>query len=274
MTNKKLGWLSGMTMMVATIAAGVMANSLNSQADTEWEIAPATAQAGVQVAIGQCPCFRWQVQAKALSGKYETQDILISTDALFQYSQTNSVNFQQLASRLYTVGAVEALVKGGHVGVGFNGVQWGEDKDRGYSSLLRTGFYMLANIIQQDGLRLDAHAGYDWDHFVNLVGLSGTRGLFDSAVALHWDSGPWSGMVNAHVGLETDSNFFNPHNIVAGATANVRARVVSFSDFEMGLTAQVSAEHDGFRDMLGLNPNNAIASLLMDISWVERDHTN
>jgi hypothetical protein len=259
--------------MAATLVAGVI-GSATSQADTEWEIAPATAQAGVQVSIGQCPCFRWQVQAKALSGKYETQDILISTDALFQFTQTNSVNFQELASRLYTAGAVEALVKGGHVGVGFNGVQWGSDADRGYSSLLRTGFYILANMLQTDSIRLDAHAGYNWDRFVNMFGAEGSRGLFDSAVAMHWNSGPWSGMVNAHVGLEADRNFVNPHDMVFGTTANVRVRAVSFSDFEMGLTAQVSAEHDGFRETLGLNPNNAIASLLMDISWVERDHTN
>jgi hypothetical protein len=271
-TNKR--WLISGVAAVAVAVAGVIATASLTQAETIIEITPTAAASGVRVSIGQCPCFRWAVEARGLGGTIETDDILISTEALFRFQQDVGANFQSLAARTFTIGAIEALVKGGHVGVGFNGVQFGSDPDRGYSSLLRTGFYILANIIKNDSIQLDAHAGYDWDRFVAIAGASGDRGLFDQAIALKWNSGPWSGNVSAHFGMQADSQFFSPSRFVVGASASARVRVVSFSDFEMGLSASLSAEHDGFREMLGLNPNNAIASLLMDISWVERSHTN
>jgi hypothetical protein len=267
-------WLVSGAAVVALSAAGIFAAAPSSKADTEWEVTPTRAQTGITVSIGQCPCFRWTIQAQALDGHYETDDVLISTDAFVQFTQSASGSFQQAAAQVFKIGQIEALYKPGHIGIGFNGVQFGSDPDQGYKNLMRLGGYVLYNILQNETLRLDVHGGFNWDSFTTLTGATASRGLVTEAVALHWNQGPWSGVFDAHLGQEADSSFFDLHRMVAGVSAAVRARLAAFSAFEVGLTAQASFEHDGFRDALGLNPNNAIASLLMDISWVDRDHTN
>lgn len=265
--------------VVGALTAGVLGTVSLTHADTIIDIAPARVQAGTQVVIvgGQCPCFRWQVQAQVGAGRYETQDILISTEGLFQANLATPVGFQSLATSLFKAGAIEALVKGGHVGVGFNGVQFGGDSTRGLKSVLRTGLYALVNILQNDSLRLDGHVGYNWDQFTALAGASGSRGLIDQAISGRWEDGPWSAMFSAHVGLEADSHFADTSRMVFGATANVRVRMFTFDQFEAGLTAQVSGEHDGFLETLGLNPNYLTGSLLMDLTYLPdalHQHTN
>lgn len=256
---------------LAVSALAAAASPGAAHADGIIEIVPVAAASGVQVSIGQCPCFRWTVQVQGLTGKIETKDILISTEGLIKYQQSSNSNFQKLASRMVTLGAMDVLIKGGHVGVGFNGVTLGKDANRGYSDVLRAGFYALVNIIQSDAARLDIRTGYEFEKLVNMEGQNASRQIADQAAVFKWNTGPWSGTVNAHVGF--DPNGIKYTRMSTGA--DVRVRAISFSDFEMGISASVSADHDPFRELLGLNPNNAVAMVMMDLSWVaDREHTN
>jgi hypothetical protein len=263
-------WVSCFVVLATTAAAALgMYNA--ARADGMIEVTPVRAGSGVQVSIGQCPCFRWTVQVQGLGGRIETKDVLISADALIKFQQSTNSNFQKLASRVVTVGAIEALIKGGHVGVGFNGVTFGQDADRGYSDMLRAGFYALVNILQTDATRFDIRSGYDFERVANMNGMRASRSNIDQAAVFQWNSGPWSGTFNAHVGLNPDGMEYT--RLSTGA--DVRVRAIAFDDFELGLSASVSADHDPFRELLGLNANNAVAMVNMDLSWVAvRKHTN
>lgn len=262
-------------LSVITIAAsvlGVVGALSAAHAENIVEIIPASVGSGIQGSMGQCPCFRWVVQVRGVSGRIETQDILISTDALFKFQQTNDSKFQNLASRVFTVGAIEALIKGGNVGMGFKGVSFGEDANRGFSSLLRTGLYAIINMVQQDGLRFGIHSGYDFEKIkAAMSGIQAERHLITNAAVLNWDSGPWSGAVDAHIAF-SPTNLDGKH-VRVGTGANFRGRVLSFSDLELGLSADFNLEHDPFLEFLGLKPLNATGMIMMDLSWVaERSH--
>ena len=278
MNNKKSGLVFGLSMIALTTAAVTSLAPL-SHADTTTEVLWAQANAGNQlVVIGEqkCPCVRWQVKAKAGELTYQNTDILISSEALLEFAQTNSIDFQKLESQSFSVGQAEIVAKAAHIGVGFDGVKYTtSNPEQGFKDTWRTGFYALVNIFQNELLRLDAHGGYDWDRFTNMLGTVGTRGLFKNDVTMHWESGPWKGKVDAYLGFETDNNFFNPNNMVGGADANIGVRVVAFSDFELRILADVNAGHDGFLERaLGLKPNFVATSIMMSLDWDARDHGN
>lgn len=271
MTNQKALLLS--VLVLASAVAGTLGVVSGAKADNMIEISAASAGAGVQVSVGQCPCFRWTVQVQGLGGKIETKDILISADALLQYTQSNNGNFQKLVSRQFRVGAAEALVKGAHVGVGFNGVSFGEDSSRGLSKILRTGFYALASLVQTDSVRFGLRTGYDFEKMRTLMGAEASRHIATQSANLHWESASFRGNVNAYIGAQMN-RAFDSKSLRAGATANVRTRVVSFEQFELGLSAEVGVDHDPFRELFGLKPTTATGTLLMDIAWVERQMSN
>ncbi|MGK5085875.1 hypothetical protein WDW37_21510 [Bdellovibrionota bacterium FG-1] len=257
----------GLLGVVATVA------SMGAQADNMIEINPAAAAAGVQVSIGQCPCFRWTIQAKVGQGRIETKDIWISIDGLLQYSQASSSDFSKLGSRKLTIGAAEALIKGAHVGLRFDGVTFGSEGDRGYSSILRTGVAILANIVQTDAVKLNLRTGYDFEKLTTEANQSATRHLLTETAEIDWTAGSFTGRATARVGMEPEYGF-DPHHFVLGTSAEVRTRIVSFSDFELGASAQASVDYDPFRDLLGLNPINAVGMLLMDLTWARRSMSN
>lgn len=276
MTNMKLIWMTGFASLAAAFGAIVMTAAPTS-AETIIDINAASVQQGVQVQIGECPCFRWKLKGVAAGGKIETDEILISSEGLVNFEMTNTADFQKIAAATVTVGAAEVLIKGGHIGVGFNGVTYGQDPDMGYENMLRTGFYILANMVKSDYVQFDAHLGMGWDHFVTAV-MTGdesyNRFVGNTGAKFKWEAkGGWSGTVSAHVGLDF-SHDVNPDSVIVGGEATVRARIVSFSHFELGVNASLKGEHDGLRSLLGLNPNNGIGSLLMDLTWVEGVHTN
>ena len=44
--------------------------------------------------------------------------------------------------------------------------------------------------------------------------------------------------------------------------------MVTFKDLEMGLALATSVDHDPFRELLGLNPTNAVISMMVDVSYM------
>lgn len=270
--------------VIGALTVGVMGTLSLAHADFIMDISPAKAEAGAQVVVGgKCPCFHWQIKAAAGAGKIETQDILISTEGLLQANLSTPVGFQNFATSLYRVGAVSVLSKGGHVGLAFDGVQFGQDSDRGLKSVLNAGLHALVNIIQNDDLVINAKAGYTWSQLEAQganggYGPMGSRSLVDQGVEGTWnDGGPFTAKFSAHIGLEADSHFFDPSRMVFGAEGSLRARMFTFDQFEAGLSAEVSAEHDGFLSTLGLNPDYVSTSVMMDLTYLPdalHQHTN
>jgi hypothetical protein len=166
------------------------------------------------------------------------------------------------------------LIKGGHVGLGFKGVSFGQDKDRGFREILRAGLYVMANIVAKDALRFDIRSGYDFDRVATTTSKEASRHFLTQEAVLAWQAQSFSGNVKASIAFNPES-FFDTKSMRAGASTSVRARIVSFEDLEVGASAQVSGEYDPFLEVLGLKPFNATGTLMMDLSWVAvRDHSN
>jgi hypothetical protein len=249
--------------LAVVVALGTLAVRVG--ADTEIEVAKVTA--GPQMSWMQCPCFRWVVQVQAAGGRIETRDFLISSDSLFKLHQEESFDFQQFAVRILNVGAIEALWTGGHIGLGFNGVTFGEDRDRGYTQLLQSGLYALVSMIQSGSVRLDLHSGYDFETMRVNNGPQISRNQLNQALAFKWNAGAWSGNVTGRIGLDA-AHMLDPAYFDAAASASVRARIFRLSDVEMGLSLNLGYEHDGWRNFMGLDPDLVTGSLLMDLSYV------
>jgi hypothetical protein len=271
--NKSNYWLSSLVVLAAS-SIGAFGSISNAHADQMIEVVAAKAASGVQVSIGQCPCFRWTIQASVGQAKIETNDILISIDALVKYAQTRHFDTQSApSSSMVTIGASSLLIKEAHVGAGFTGLVLGSDSDMGYSDIVRAGFYALVNIVQNDSMRLDVRSGYEYEKVKTMQGLQASHQNFDQAAVLSFESGPFSGNVNAHIGIDPD-HAFGANSIRYSSGAAARIRVVSFSDFELGLSGAVDAEHDPFRELLGLKADNFKGMVLMDLALVERDRSN
>lgn len=280
---KKSRWMLFGIATVATLAGAISSSPL--QASTRINIGVASTDTGGQIVNGNGETYaRYVVQVKTGSGSIETKEILISSDALLKISLPSAHNLTNAASKVYNinVGAIEAYSKEGHIGVGFKGVTFGKDADRGYSDLLRYGFYAMTNLARAKGggNRLDFRGGYDYQSMTTVSGQSGARGVLDAALALHWkvnevvgDFGAVEGNMVAHVGLDKEDPS-NADLMTMGFSANAGVRVIRIEDFEASLLADISTERDGFREMLGLNKWDTIASLMIDVSYVYRERHN
>lgn len=239
---------------------------------TMIQIQPALASSGVQMSWGQCPCFRWTVQLQGLGGGIETRQFLVSSDALFKMREDMNPGFQRWQKRLFTLGAAEALWKGGRVGLGFRGVAFGEDRDRGYTDLIRSGFYVLVNALLTDSLRFDIRSAYDFERMRVNQGPELHRGVFDQSAELRWRTRRWSGKVSGHVGFD-DGKGRPDAGTRAGGEASARLRVLSLGDFQAGLGMNAAFEHDPFLKAVGFTRETNILTvgLSMDLTYVGGD---
>lgn len=272
--------VTGMAV-IAAAAAGVLATAKQSLAESHIYVTPIAAQHGIEASIGgaaKCPCLRWSVKLTALSGRIETKDILISSEALFAFQQTNSMDYQSLAKQMIHAGQIEIMAKlgdegTGHIGAAFNGVQWGSDPDRGLSNILRVGGALIGGVSLSDSIMLDGTLGFDWDKFTTMFGKVGDRMLVKPGARVKLQHGPWSGQADVYVGLDASGNDVGK-NLVIGGKAKGRVAAYAFSEFELGISAELMGEYDGFREMLGLNSKNGTLMVGMDLSWVEDSHSN
>jgi hypothetical protein len=255
------------------------------QASTRVNFELASSDTGGRIIIGNGDTYaRYVVQVKAVDGTYETKEILISTDALLKISVPSANHLYPTANKIFdiNVGAVEAYSKAGHIGVGFKGITYGKDADRGFSEMLRYGFYAMTNLARAKGggTRLDLRSGYDYQRMTTVDGQMGARGVMDTALALHWkqnevvgDFGAAEGNLIAHAGIDLDDPS-NTDLLTMGFSASTGVRLIRVEDFEASLLAEISMERDGFREMLGLSKWDTVASLMFDVSYVYRDHHN
>jgi hypothetical protein len=222
--------------------------------------------AGAQMSWYQCPCFRWVIQLQAGGAAIETREFLVSSEALFKFRQEEVFDAQLSASKIFNIGAAEVLWKGGHLGLGFEGITWGEDLDRGYTDVLKTGFYALASWVRTQSLRLDVRGGYQFQKMdVNQV--AEQRGVLNATPVLRWRTENWSGNVVAKAGMDP-LHLPGADTWVGGASAGVRGRLFDLSSMELGLGFQLSYEYDGWRNRMGAEPSLASAILLLDLSFV------
>ena len=265
-----MGWWSwarkpALGVFVVAVLAAAPARAEELESDGMFEFAPLTAEAGVQASHGICPCFRWSVQVQAASGEIETRHFVISSDALFQVAERYSLIEGDLASRLYTIGAIEALWKGGHVGLGFSGVTVGTDQDLSMSDILRTGFYVLVNLVRTDAIRLDIRSGYEFEQRRLNSGPIEIRHDIPTSLVLDWSSGNWSGDVSATVAFDAADPAWDRLQVTGGASAQYQ--FLELGDLEAALGFGVFGHWDPSYDEHHLAEWGVSGTLFMSLAW-------
>ena len=224
-------------------------------------------EGGFQVTYGYCPCLRWTIKVDLGGGDFETRDFLFSTDALFRYAQTETPRMYNSASHSFRIGAIEALIKGAHVGLAFDGVTVGEDLDRSYSDIMATGFEFLVSIFRTNSLSLTARSGYEYEQLRVNAGPENKRNILSETIAFKWKSktNRFNGAINATIFADPFAGPLGTDELGYKGSANVHANIVNLKNFTLGAAFQTSYEHDPFRGAFGLNPNIAVAGIYFDV---------
>lgn len=218
--------------------------------------------------FGYCPCFRWKIRVELAGGEIETRELLISSEALFQFMQTENTQWHAREAQLFRIGAIEALVKGAHVGIGFSGVTLGQDADAGYTNIIKTGVYLLINIFRTEAARLDLKTGYEFDQYSVNAAPTTTRNITSQAIAFRWNTTRFFGKITGSVFLDAENySRFNVSHIGYTASAAAGVKFFNVRDFYMGAELQASYSHDPFRFDLGLDPNLAVAGIFIDVGY-------
>lgn len=121
---------------------------------------------GPQMGLGQCPCFRIATQHKVLGGEIETKYVLVKSEGLLTMEMDRGLNFRtadSLTKRLFNLGATELMWKGQVLGVYFPGVTLGNDLDRGYTDIIRTGMHLVLKAYRSRYAQVDFRIGYSHD---------------------------------------------------------------------------------------------------------------
>lgn len=256
----------------AAIAVTILAFSSASNAGEGVIFPPDPSRARVGVGVsggpvvsyGYCPCFRWQVTAYAGSGYYETRDILISSDALLKYQEAFGPVQGRMASRYFTGGALEALSKGGRIGIGFSGITIAKDLDRGYVDILKTGLAFIVNLVRNDAVRLDLRSGYEYEQFsVNYNPDPERLSHLPQTVAFSWNAGSWSGNVKSSIDIDPTGR----RQVGFQDNALVQARFLSLSGFAAQIGLGGGYDYDPFRLLIGMNPHIARLGLFMTLMY-------
>lgn len=257
--------------LVALLALGLYATSLSADefGRPRFEVSPVAAQVGAQMGYGQCPCFRWSLRLQLASGEWETRNFLITTDALLKLQQSHSMFFEQVTSRLYTVGAAEMLWKGGHIGIGFEGVTFGKDADLAYSDILRTGLYAMLNAVRMDGMRLDVRSGFQIEQLEVNLGRDLSRRLLPQSLVVSWNGGRWRGNLVGTMSMDPERGL-KPEQWKLEARLGVNARLFTLASIATSVGLDLKAEHDPMRAEMGLGPDQLTGRVYMDLAWVPK----
>jgi len=252
------------------LSALVLAQASAGNGSASWiEFTPAQVRTGGEVGYGQCPCLRWTLQFAGLGGRLETRDFIISSDALLALDYREDPRFQGATTDLVRFGGLEALLKGTRLGLRFQGVTVGNDLDRGYTDILRTGLSFVMNLVQQERVRLDLRSGYDFERMrLNLVE-DVERHDLPQSLNLIWNAGRWSGDLRGSVSIPT-SEVLSPAAYRLQASASSQVRVLTVQDLRMALGAALVVDRDPQREEWGLAPLQATAQFFMNMSWVPR----
>ena len=189
--------------------------------------------------------------------------------------QTAPIQSRTPTLGLLNFGAVEALWKRGHLGLGFTGITLGSDPDRQYGNIVRTGFYALLNIVQTEVLRLGIRTGVDFQEVSANRGAPVDRVQASEMLVFDWALGRFRGNVTGLIGLDAQHvGLADPHLRVSAET---QFRFLSLNDLNLSVGADITLDHDPLREFMNLASDNLVASVYMEASWVtltsgHRDH--
>lgn len=242
----------------------------SAMADTN-NFEPAKVSGGVQAARGYCPCLRIVVRARGAGGTIAVKKFLISTDALLKFDQGRGGNpvYNIPAWQYFTVGALEAMLKGGRLHLGFDGVTWGDDLDRGYSDLMRTGASLAVSLVRTAAFELKIKHGYQFEKFsVNQAPETSQHDL-PQTLSMRVNLGPVTAQLAGGIAVSpNDLTDLALEQVKYSVNADVHSTLFRLKGIGMGLGIEAQHEFDPFRRDIGLEPSSSSVGVFIDISYV------
>ena len=214
-----------------------------------------------------CPCARMSVTISTMGGQITTRHFIVSSASLFQFSQRNFLNSRFLTARVFNAGAVEALYQGGTVGLGFEGITWGQNQDQNLSQIFQTGAYAIFNLFQNERLRLTLSSGYHREEASFNLYNRLRQNEWRNSLNLRWHTEHWSAHVRGNLSLP-QNDFGNPNRWIASADSSVEARWLTPADLQLGAGINALYNHRPYRRDYETNVDEVVASIFFELSWL------
>ncbi len=285
-TKRLMSLFSFTTLVLGSIAlnTSVVRADTDGESDDTIKITPVAVSAGAGFSNGDHKGVLITLQVAALSGKIETRQVLLTSDALVRIRQSMGTGqLDEASSRLLSVfkntelvGRSNIGIKGVHIGLGTKGITVGKDKDAGFSEyfaadIFAIASYVLGNIEDDSGnyTRMDTHFGYTRENLTTTAGVEAKRDNLYIEESLHLGSPSesYEATVSVYAGVDAANEFATRF----GAAVTGNARVVSVGPAELGLSLEGKIEKDEFRKTLGLKEWDGRGMLSVNIVPVTQE---
>lgn len=255
----------------AVSAAEPSAADFSTREGFGWSAAQVAS--GLRLETGICPCVRWSVAVRTLAGQWETRHFILSSEGLAQLRFDAPPDFQRIQQATLQAGAVELLWKQGHIGLGFMGVEIGQDRDRGLSEIFRTGLYALLNVLRhsdapsESDVRLDLRTEWFTPGYRINRGPEIRRHQIRESIVFDWHAGRFSGGLRASGGIDLTGWQEGPVWDLRGQT-HARFEILRLGAQSVGVNIAAFASHDTFQELFGFPADAVGGSIYFDAAWL------
>jgi hypothetical protein len=216
---------------------------------------------------GACPCTRTTVAATLLSGEIRVGDLVVGTNGFvnFRYAMLPVYDLEQARLHQWVIGAVRALHGPTGLGVHFDGVTVGTRIDMGYSDIISTQVGLLWRAFHEGDFSLHILGDYGYDAYrLNLVNPV-ERHRVAAGSEMIWDDELLRLRVRAMYAPDSGTGFA-PESARVDARLSALIRFRAWDVLRMGVGIEGGVEHDPWRQLFGLNPDQYTGELFIEIS--------
>lgn len=221
----------------------------------------------VDAGLLQCPCVRLSFTVTTLAGQIQTRHFFINSPGLFAFTQSNDLTYNFLTQRLYQAGAFEILNSGGRIGLGFEGIQWGNSIDANLAEIFRTGIYGVVNLIQNENFRFTLQSGLHHDGAQINIGQNFRLNEWNQVLTLRVHNRHWSAHIRGSLALPAEG-FTEPDQWILASDAGGEVRWLTPADLQIGIGLNSGFAHIPFRQRFGLSTNSIIGQAFLEVSWL------
>ncbi len=222
---------------------------------------------GFEYSVGSCPCFRTTVAATLATGEVRVGDLVVGSDGFVAFRHATVPIYDVERSRLqeWVIGGIRALHGPTGLGVLFDGVTVGTRMDLGYSDVISTHVALLWRFFQDHEFSLQLFGGYGYDAYrLNLIN-EVERHRVTVGGAVNWDHENLRLRVRGVFAPDSGTGFA-PESARVDARLAALLRFRAFEVWRMGVGLEGGFEHDPWRRLFGLAPDQLTAQFFIEVS--------
>lgn len=217
-------------------------------------------------------CFRQENQLSALGIGILTPSFYASLSSLFELKHSLNVEpgknrTHQMSWNVTILKDLEILHRKLRIGIGFGGIEIGDNLDLSYTNIVRTSAYGIFSIFNLKTVALRIQSGYQYEEFqVNGIVPIQNHSWWNKLQFIFntkWISGNLEGKILPG----SQDGFTKPH---LEASTNIFVRIFSIHDVvKMHLHAKAFVSHESFRENYNLNPLQYGASISLRLTFFQ-----